>query len=481
MGFQSGVNESAVGIIGLGNTVPSDLMDLLMVDNIQPGSPPGYQTCKTIFVAHPLGSKMAEAPVKLAQSQKREITITNAPEEDLKKAFEDEWSKIGGTGADLIIRSVATLARVYGIASVVILSGKPEEPLQFENLADSQIVFNVLDPLNTAGSLVLNQEPNSPRFMRPESVTVGAVSYHPSRCLVLMNEQPIYISWTDSSFGFVGRSVYQRALYPLKSFIQSMITDDKVTEKAGLLVAKLKSPGSIIDQTTRSWFGLKREAIKGGRTGNVLSIGVDEDVTALDLMNVKDAAEFARNNILKNIATAADMPASLLNQETLADGFGEGAEDAKNIARYIEGVRSDLQPIYTLMDKVVMYRAWSKEFYQSLQSKYPEVYRGKSYLTAFTDWQNSFKTKWPNLLREPDSEVAKGENEVMKGAIGIYEVLAPNLDPVNRASLACWLADVANSRKILFSAPIEIDQELLAEYEPPPAKEPENMPESGRD
>jgi len=32
--------------------------------------------------------------------------------------------------------------------------------------------------------------------------------------------------YTQAAFGFVGRSVYQRPLYPLKSFVQTMITDD---------------------------------------------------------------------------------------------------------------------------------------------------------------------------------------------------------------------------------------------------------------
>ncbi len=479
MSFASGVDSGSAGILGTGNTVPSDLMALLMVDSIQPGSAPGYQTCKTIFVSHPLGGKMAEAPIKLAQTQSREITIQDAPEEDLRAAFDDEWKKIGGSGADLIIRSAGTLARVYGISSLVVGGGNPKDPLDLEKGADD-VYFNVLDPLNTAGSLILNQEPNSPRFMRPSHVTADGVEYHPSRCVVVMNEQPVYIQWTDSAFGFVGRSVYQRALYPLKSYIQSMITDNAVTEKAALLVAKMKSPGSIIDQSARAWFGFKRQAIQGAKTGNVVSMGIEEGIESIDLKNLRDAAEFARSNILKNIATAADMPASLLNQETLAEGFGEGSEDAKIIARYIEGVRTDLAPLYSMMDAIVMRRAWNPDFYAAIQRKYPEMYDGVDYLTAFTSWKNSIRAKWPNLLQESDSKSAEGENNIMKGAIGIYEVMAPNMDPVNRAALTCWLADVANSRKILFSEQIEIDQELLEQYEPPPVV-PENMPESERD
>ncbi|MHB8915874.1 MAG: anti-CBASS protein Acb1 family protein [Thiobacillus sp.] len=463
--------------------MPSSLMDLLLTDDIQPGSEPGYQTCKTIYVAHPLGGKMAESPIKLAQSQPRDITIEDAPEKELKEAFDAEWKSIGGSGADVVIRNTLTLSRVYGIASLAIIEDGVETntPLQLADLAGKSITFNVLDPLNTAGSLILDQNPNSSQFMKPTQVTVGAKTYHTSRAVIVMNEQPVYIEWSNSAFGFVGRSVYQRALYPLKSFIQTMITDNAVTEKAALLVAKMKAPGSIIDQQARTWFGFKRNAIKGAKTGNVVSIGIDESIESIDLKNLRDAAEFARNNILKNIATAADMPASLINQETLAEGFGEGSEDAKIIARYIDGVRIDAQPVYAFMDAIVMHRAWNKDFYASLQAKYPAKYKDVPFETAFYAWKNSFKAEWPNLMKEPDSEIAKGENDILKAAIGAFEVLAPTLDPVNRASAACWLADIINERKLLFSTHLVIDEDLMAQYAPEEVEEYENPAESGRD
>src|SRR6185503_5172640 len=135
------------------------------------------------------------------------------------------------------------------------------------------------------GSLVLNQDPNSPDFQKHAAIAVAGQPYHRSRSVTLMNEKPIYISYTTSGFGFVGRSVYQRALFPLKSFIQTMITDDMVTRKAGLLVAKMKQPGSIADNLMAKALGIKRNLLKEASMNNVINIGPDDAIETLDMQN----------------------------------------------------------------------------------------------------------------------------------------------------------------------------------------------------
>lgn len=468
-GYAAGVDDGGQATLDVGAGLSSSLLSILTADDIVPGSSASYQLCKTIFVYHPLGGKMAESPVKLAQCQEREFTIPGAPEDDLLEAFKREWRSIGSIGADLILRNHRTLSRVYGIASLAVgtRGQDPGLPLDLATLHEQDLYFNTLDSLNTAGSLVLNQDPNSPDFLKPSGVSVAGVPWHASRTCVLMNDQPIYIQWSTAGFGFVGRSVYQRALYPLKSYIQTMITDQSVAEKVALLILKMKSPGSIVDQRSRSWFGFKRQALKGAKTGNVLSLGIDEAAESLNFTNLKDAAEYSRSNILKNIATAADMPASLINQETLAEGFGEGTEDAKTIARYIDGERIAMEPAYRFMDAIVMRRAWNPEFYKSVQRKYPEAYGDMPYETAFYGWKNAFKAQWPNLLVEPDSEQVKTDDVVIKGAIAMFEVLADKLDPENLATAAEWLAGTMNARKQMRGPSLELDYEALRNYEPP--------------
>ena len=470
--------EGGVGFteLGLSISAGSSLLRLLAAEDIVPGSNASYQLCKDIYVYHPLGAKMAEAPINMAQSQEREITVPGGPEERLVEAFKKEWKATGAAiganvavGADVIIHNVMRTARIYGIASVAVVA-KGEDtntPLDVAKLAELDLQYNVLDPLNTAGSLVLNQDPNSPDFQKPTAVRVGNKTYHPSRAVVSMNEQPIYIEFTASAFGFVGRSVYQRALFPMRTFLQSMITDQYVTQKVGLLIAKMKTPGPVINNRVLNFFGFKRSTLKAGMTGNVLTIGIEDDISSLNFQNLEGPAKFARDNCLQNIAMAAGMPAKLLQQEEMIGGMAEGTEDAKQIARYIDRVRVEMAPLYTFFDRIVMRKAWSKDFYKALQNEVPE-WKGVPYETAFYKWSNSFTATWPNLLAEPESKEIEVEKTRFESVVALLESLVnAGLDPVNKAHIIAWVGDEVNSRRRLFSAPLEIDEEALAEYVPP--------------
>lgn len=450
--------------IGMG----TQLQALLMSDDIgvEPGSDPSYQTCKTIYLYHPLGRKMAEKPVSIAQSQRRELSIPDAPAEAMvREAFEREWEALG---ADKHIFNVMRLSRIYGVASVAYGAEgwAPGEPIPPEKLAGLPIYFNVFDPLNTAGSLVLNQNPNAPDFQKQAGIAVSGSAYHRSRSCVMLNEEPIYIAYTVSAFGFVGRSVYQRALFPLKSFVQSMITDDMVTRKAGVLIAKMKPPGSIVDSIMQKAAAVKRALLKEAQTDNVLGITPDESIETLNMTNTDTAMTTARKNILENIASAADMPAQMLNSETFVAGFGEGTEDAKAVAQYVDGIREDMAPLYKFFDRIVQYRAWNPEFYKAVQGAHEE-YAGVPYAQAFYQWSNSFRAKWPSLLKEPESELVKVEKVKLEAIIDLLNAMAPGLDPENKATMYQWAADNFNEQEMLFKQPLVLDTEALASYVPP--------------
>lgn len=473
-GFQgTNTTEGGIGFSSLGLSDNSALVQILTAEDIAPGKPPSYQLCKTIYAFHPLGAKIVEAPVRLAQSQQREISVPAGPESALIPAFWREWKTIGGKNidgsdisGDIIIRNLVVTKKIYGIASLIVGErGKTnsETPLDLASIADADLYFNVLDPLNTAGSLVLDQDPNSPDFQKARAVRVGNKVYHPSRTVVLMNEMPIYLEFTDSAFGFSGRSAYQRALFPLKTFLQTMITDQWVAIKVGLLIAKMKAPGPIINNKIMNFFGIKRSQLQGGITGNVLSIGEEEAIESLNFQNLEGPAAMVRNNSLKNVAMAAGMPSKLLEQEEMIGGMAEGTEDAKQIAHFIDGEREEMEPPYRFMDRITMRRAWSPDFYKTIQRDYPD-YKKVPYETAFYDWQNSFEAKWPNLLEEPDSEKLKAEESRFKSAVAIYEVMSPNLDPDNKARLTEWLADEVNARKELFSSKLDIDVDTLIQF-----------------
>lgn len=452
----------------IGTILGTPLQQLLQSDAIQPGSEPGYQTCKTIYLFHPLGHKMAESPITVAQSQPREIEVPDSPEEAVRERFQEVWE---GRRIDDVVVNVMSQSRVYGQTSMAIVTDdkndNPAEPFDFRKLSKPGapgIAFSTFDPLNSAGSLVLNQMPNAFDFQKVKNIRVSGQEYHPSRSVVMFNERPIYISYTSASFGFVGRSVYQRALYPLKSFINTMITDDMVALKAGVLIAKMKQPGSIVSNLMQAMAGVKRALLKEAQVTNVLQIGPDDSVESLNLQNLDGAFGNSRTNILKNIATAADMPAKLLENETLVQGFGEGTEDAKNIARYIDRVRRTMQPLYQFLDYVVQHLAWNEEFYRTIQARYSD-YKGVPYETAFKRWQNGFRATWPNLLIEPESERIQVEDVKFKAVVALLEVLLPMMDPDNRIRVIDWACDQFNATKLLFGASyLDLDMDALKDF-----------------
>jgi hypothetical protein len=158
------------------------------------------------------------------------------------------------------------------------------------------------------------------------------------------------------------------------------------------------------------------------------------------------------------------MPAKLLTEESFAEGFGEGTEDAKAVARFIDKVREQMAPLYDYFDKIVMYRAWNPEFYKVIQEEFPE-YKSVPYETAFYQWRNSFITKWPNLLKEPDSELVKVDEVKLRAVMAMVQIISPQLkmevNAENRATLVKWAVDNFNSLKLLFGEPLLLDYDAM--------------------
>lgn len=448
--------------------LPSALQQILSSNDIQPGSAPSYELCKLLYEYHPLAGKIVEKPVRLALSKKRMLHVPCAVEEQLIKAFELEWERLGATNH---IRDTMYLSRVYGASALIY--GSPDTPTDVPidpwRLADlDDIYFNQYDPLNLAGSIVTNQNPNAPDFQKPWSyITAAGQPYHPSRSCVIFCGTPVYLSFQSSSFSFSGRSLFLRALYPLKSFIQTMTVDDLVSLKAGLLIAKIQQPGSIVNRLMAQGAGLKRSLLQEAQTGNVLSIQPDEDISSINLQNTDKAMTVARDNIIANIAAASDVPSLLLKDEAFTNGFGEGKEDSKAVVQYIEGIRQDMSKLFEFFDKIVMHRAWNREFFDGLKNAHPEHFADVSYESFFYDCKDKFWAEWPSLLEEPESQIVKRAADKLKAMSDVMMATLPALDPVNKSRVMQWFVDNVNDIPELFTTPMTFDADLMAEYVPP--------------
>lgn len=453
-------------IIERGANLGNALQSLLVAGDITPGDSAGYELCKTIYLHHPHGSKIVDRPLVLAISKPRNLTVPGCAGDgtDLIEAFEKQWQ---ADECNEHLLNVGRLARIYGPASigVVVKDDDTELPLDFKTLAKATMSYNEWDPLNTSGSLVFNQDPNALDFQKTSGVRVSGKVYDRSRVVVIQHENPLYIAYESSGYGYTGRSAFQRALLPLKQFIHVMAANGMVALKAGVLIAKIQQPSSAVDRIMAGFIGNKRQLVKEAETGNVISISTDEEIETLDLQNVDDAINAVRRNIIEDIAAGAGMPAKLLLEDTFAVGFGEGTEDSKAIAQYLMTVRDWLKPIYDFLDRCTMHRAWNEEFYAVMQEKYPDEYAGVEYATAFAEWQNAFLAQWPNLLEETDAEKAESEKVTLEAIVSVFEILAAELPPTEKAKLIDWVANNLNEKTHLFSSPLELDILAIADFQ----------------
>lgn len=451
---------SLTGASSIGNAFTT----IIGAADIQPGDDPSYEICKLLYLYHPMGAKMVEKPLKIAQSQPRKISIPDAPEDRVKEQFLKTWKRVG---VDKHIFRVASQSRTYGIASVgcMVEGQQPNTALDLKTLWKEKYAFNVYDPLNTAGSLVLNQDPLAMDFQHAQEIRVNNATFHRSRTCIIINEFPIYISYTPATFGFTGRSVFQRSLYPLKSFIQTMRTDDMVSVKAGVIVSKIKQAGAMITDAMFQMFGIKRNVVKEAVVGQVISIGTEgEEIESIDLKNLEAPFKQARDDIIENIASGASMPAQMLTEESFVEGFGEGTEDAKAQARFVQDIREWMEPLYDYFTKITMHLAWTPEFYETIQKEFKADYGKLTFEAAFYRWENSFKAEWPNLLEEPDSEKVKVDDVKLRALIAVLQVYMPLMDPENLIILAQFVADNINEMRLLFGSPLNFEYDKLKEH-----------------
>jgi len=441
---------------GLANGSP--LWNIMQAQNIEPGSTPSYELCKLIYVSHPLGKRIIDAPIARAMYKRREIIVAEAPECVIER-YNDVWDRMQ---SDYYIADCERLARIYGIASLAIMpqdDRKTTDEITPEELWSGKIKFNSLDPLNTAGSLVGILDPNDPDFLKYSHIAVAGVPYHRSRAHIQLHENPVYLDYTVSAWGYVGRSCFNRALYPLQSFIQSMIADNLMMIKSGVIVAKIDQPGSILSRTMQSAQNLRLNILKQAQTGNTISVKPDEAIESLDLNNLTYAEQ--RKNILENIALSLDMPASFLTNDSLAQGFGEGEEDAKLINSYIDSVRLEMKPIYDWMDNIVQYVAWSPDYFLTLQQRFPE-YAKTSYNEWFHQCRRSFKAIWPEALEPTKKERSDHQKNQYESVIAVYQALAPECRAENKARLIDWVIGNLNECADLFPNDLDLDTSIIA-------------------
>ena len=181
-GFGADTSEGGVGFTeaGTSTSIGGPSIDLLSAEAIIPGSPAETAPARPSWHTTRLAPKTGGKPHRLGAEPGACITVSNGPESRLVPAFKKEWKETGGAanvtggpvGADAIILNLyRTVLCAYGIASLIVGDRKNQthrkRRFDLAKVHETDPYYNVLDPLNTAGSLVLDQDPNSPNFQKP--------------------------------------------------------------------------------------------------------------------------------------------------------------------------------------------------------------------------------------------------------------------------------------------------------------------------
>lgn len=452
---------------GIGNESYSRLLKLLETSDIKSGSDASYELCKLIWIYHPLGGKLVEKPISMALCKPRSRNVKTDPDERVIRRFNEVWDKLNITEK---IRDVFFTARCYGAAAIGIgeLNTSSEESLNKNKLKEEDIFINIFDPLNISGSMVTTQDPNSPEFQQANlHLKVAGKQWHPSRTIKVFNGSPVYLEYQSSSYGYTGRSVFLRSLYPLRSYLKIMEANETIAEKVALIIAKVSNNGSVISSVMQKIGEIKRAFIKSGKNGNILQIGKDDTIESLDLKNVDEPLKLARDNIISDIASGSDIPAILIKEEAFSHGFGEGTEDSKAISQYIDGVRQAIDPVMSYFEDLIQHIAWGEEFYESVKEEHPDIFT-EDHKTTFYQWKDEFTSSWQELVEESPNERRDSDGKVIENAAKLYAVLAPNIDPKNRAKASDWLASICNDTETYKNTPLTIDLDDLENYQPIP-------------
>jgi hypothetical protein len=238
-----------------------------------------------------------------------------------------------------------------------------------------------------------------------------------------------------------------------------MVADNLVMVKSGVLVAKIAQPGSIIDRVQQAAQNIRLNILKGARTGNTVSIKPDEAIESLDLHYLDYQKQ--RQNILETIALSLDMPAQFLTSDALSQGFGEGEEDAKLIASYIDRVRLDMKNLYDFMDNIVMHVAWSPEYYETLKVRNKGI--PNTYEEFFVSCKRSFKAIWPESLEPSKKERVEYQRISYESILQVFNALERVCEGDNKGNLVEWVVSNLNEMETLFPNKLEIDTAEISE------------------
>ena len=362
-----------------------------------------YTECARLYRYWPLGKRLAERIVSKAFSVEREISFGDGVPPEVIEEFKRVSKE---TAQDEAIKQAAILARIYGQAVLYAASDKEKlsDPLTNKKTQNGRLKFKAGDPL--AIQVTVNQNPQLLNFLYPERVEIGGSEISPQRATVLMNGIPMYLQYSGSSYSYGGRSVYENQLPIIRAWAKTLRSMGRISDRASGIYAffsRFKKGGLEAHAAQKSLELVKTLSDTGG-----VAMGADDRVEVPTTSGIGDLEQLMQR-IEREVVTASDTPLSVLLDERLANGFGNGTEDFKTIIQDIDAYRNQyLRPLYEFSDIFVMWRAFTKPFLKKIIAENPE-YQGYTPTSLRMELINNFSFEFGNLY--PASKKEKAETK----------------------------------------------------------------------
>lgn len=409
-----------------------------------------YQQCIDIYTGWALGNRIITSLPNFALSVNRKISFGDYPKEFIDR-FND-------TAEDLNVRNelkqLCYNIRIFGASSIFVNTGSDfEQPLTAEHIrAAHTIRFIQATPLITSG-LQIDTNPLSLTYMQPISAKVGSSPVHLSRLIFANNNEPIYNEFTNSTFNYTGRSVFENMIDIIKYWNRSVIALQRIASKAGGVIVKHRGGNivtSFLVDSTNRFLSLIRNLSNDG----VASINHGDDIELFNLNGVNEVSLILdKFNSIVQLALS-DTPTAILLDERLAKGFGNGEEDFKALLIAVESYReTTLKPLLKQLDKITIARAFDDDFLLEMQRQYAADIGAYTLEELRFELQRCFKYEWESLYPESEANVQDNLGRKLDNLLRLRN-LGANLGDIE---------EIVNADDTIYQNEIRFDSEPLTD------------------
>ena len=379
---------------------------------------------------HPLMLAITGKPFLDALSRGFEYVFDDAPPE-----AKERFAKVADSATQPVIR-VFKLALSYGAAGIgIVVSGedasKPIDTGWFSQNLENGFSFNTFDSLVTAGSFITDLDPNSTEFQKVIDFSVRGKRYHFSRCKAVFNplEDPNYLQYESSAYGFVSASILKRALPALQQYLRLRIAETLLTKKVASFVIKQDVKQSVYEKISETINSFKRSKVEDLTGGDAITIGIDDSIESFDLANSSQTINALDELNMNSLASSTGWQASYLKHSMLSTGFADGSNDAAQIDKMLYSVQRFTKELFEWIDDILFYIAWTDGFIDEIANQSPDLYRGKTRNQIRQLWRTGYERKFnpPTAEQPKDKAAANGDFlEALTKAVSLIMQTAGN-------------------------------------------------------